>query len=177
MHNKKEYMKMWRKKNKEKIKLSRIKYKKENPWVVVYYSVVYRCRNIKQYIHRENRLTLEEVKTLWFRDKAYLLKKPSIDRINNDEGYYFENCRFIEMQENRRLGMIDFNKKRKNGFSVFNQYPRLYLNDAIFIKSMKGKLKGKELAKKFNVCERTIYSIWQGRTWKESSLKESKDGD
>ena len=34
------------------------------------------------------------------------MKKPSIDRKNNKEGYIYFNCRFIEHSENSRLGNI-----------------------------------------------------------------------
>ncbi len=41
-----------------------------------------------------------EIKELWFRDKAYEMKQPSIDRIDNDDNYIFNNCEFIEKDEN-----------------------------------------------------------------------------
>jgi hypothetical protein len=43
---------------------------------------------------------LEEVKELWFRDSAWLLKNPSINRKKNDENYTFDNCEFIELGKN-----------------------------------------------------------------------------
>lgn len=53
---------------------------------------------------REFTLTVAEFKDLWERDKAYLLKAPSIDRINPNKGYIQENCRFIERSLNISLG-------------------------------------------------------------------------
>lgn len=57
-------------------------------------------------------LTVEDVITLWYRDKAWRLTKPSIDRINNNGHYVFGNCRFIELSENSKKSTVDrkFNK-------------------------------------------------------------------
>src|SRR5215472_9946293 len=45
-------------------------------------------------------ITLDQIRQLWDRDKASTMKRPSLDRINNDEDYTFENCRFIEFSTN-----------------------------------------------------------------------------
>jgi len=69
-------------------------------------------------------MTPNDFKDLWFRDRAYLLKKPSIDRIEEKKGYIKSNCRFIEFLDNIKLGhlknretIIEFakNRKRING--------------------------------------------------------------
>lgn len=45
-------------------------------------------------------LTMEDAKRLFERDNARSLKKPSLDRIDPDGHYSFENCRFIEFLDN-----------------------------------------------------------------------------
>lgn len=70
-----------------------------------------RCNNPKNHAYKyyggrgiKCLITLEEVEFLWQRDNANLMNKPSIDRINNDGDYTFENCRFIELKENVKKG-------------------------------------------------------------------------
>lgn len=88
------------------------------PWYQAWYNAKQRCLNPKnpsyQYYGEKGIkffITINEVKQLWFRDKAYLMDKPSIDRIDNDESYIFENCRFIELSENVRKSHIERKKK------------------------------------------------------------------
>jgi hypothetical protein len=87
-------------------KSRQLRHKKE-PWKRVYYHIINRCKNLndKRYKNYGGRgikclITTEELKELWFRDVAYKMKNPSIDRIDNDGNYCLENCQFIEMVEN-----------------------------------------------------------------------------
>lgn len=79
----------------------------KNRWWGILSDIKRRCnnKNFKHYKYYGGRgiqalISSSEIKELWFRDKAYLMKRPSIDRINNDGNYIYENCRFIEQSEN-----------------------------------------------------------------------------
>lgn len=47
-------------------------------------------------------LTMEEARILFERDNGWALEKPSLDRKDPDGHYTFENCRFVELNDNRR---------------------------------------------------------------------------
>ena len=66
-----------------------------------------RCKNSLSYVRKGIKclITKEELEILWKRDNASLLKIPSVDRINNNKDYTFENCRFIEKIYNTRRAL------------------------------------------------------------------------
>jgi hypothetical protein len=92
---------------------------KDKPWSLTLKNIKKRCNTVTciKYPRYGGRgikclITAEELKTLWFRDKAYEMKKPSIDRIDNDGDYCFENCRYIELTDN----IIKRNKELKRKY-------------------------------------------------------------
>jgi hypothetical protein len=114
------YAKKYREKNKKKLqKKVQIKHQK-TPWKRIHSRIKQRCSNQK---HKDYKwygkkgikclITKEEIKEIWFRDKAFEMERPSIDRINNDGDYCIENCRLIELSENVsrafRKSVLQFN--------------------------------------------------------------------
>lgn len=100
---------LYRIKNKEKIARFKKQYYKKFPWKLVLLNIKSRCYNsnnkfYKNYGGRGIKclITDNELKELWFRDKAYLMKRPSIDRIDNDGDYTYKNCQFIEKSQNSK---------------------------------------------------------------------------
>jgi len=93
------------------------KRKAECPWVRTFYSIASRVNDAKlgklpRYAGIEKRIKTAELKELWFRDKAYDMKDPTIDRVDPTGHYTFENCRYIERAVNNARRRIP--KKYKN---------------------------------------------------------------
>lgn len=110
--NQKEYKANWYQKNKERLKPIQNKYNKLyrtqiKPWFRAFDKAKQRCNNPKDdsYKYYGGRgikflMMVKDFETLWFRDKAYLMNKPSIDRKNPDKNYIIDNCRYIEFEFN-----------------------------------------------------------------------------
>ena len=101
--------KIYRQNNKIKIAKRKKEHHKKYPLKRIFMQIKDRCNNTKRkdYKYYGGRgiqclITEKEIKKLWFRDKAYLMKRPSIDRRDNDGDYCLENCRFIEQSLNSK---------------------------------------------------------------------------
>jgi len=82
-------------------------HRKKQPWYVSWVSAKNRCNNrnnpgFKHYGGRRIQFDLPfwYMGVLYYRDKAPLMKTPTIDRIDNNKNYIYDNCRFIERSEN-----------------------------------------------------------------------------
>lgn len=148
--------------------INRYKYLKENKhWVLIYFAIKTRCnnQNSKQFKNYGGRgikclITADELKELWFRDKAHEMKKPSIDRIDNDGNYEYSNCRFIELGKN-----IAERNKRVDSIKIIQ-----YTLDGVPIKIW-DSARDVERTLKFNhasICYacRGIYKQSNGFIWK-----------
>jgi hypothetical protein len=94
----------------------------ENPWYSHYNNAKSRClcktnKNYSGYGERGIKflLTIEECKELWFRDRAYSMTIPSIDKIDNNGNYEYDNCRFIELSKNATKGNYERRWRTKHG--------------------------------------------------------------
>lgn len=103
----------WQLKNKDRVAATWKRYYLRNPIYFTWKNAMGRCyspafHNYSYYGGRgiQCLLTLDELRRLWFRDKADLMDRPSLDRIDSDGNYTFDNCRFIELIENVRKAAV-----------------------------------------------------------------------
>ena len=128
-------------------------HRKTYPWIYVYQDIKRRCenKNRKDYTRYGGKgikclITKIELKILWFRDEAYTMEKPSIDRKNSKKNYTFDNCQFIELSEN----------SRKDNIRPILQYN---LNGK-FIKEWESQTK---VSKILNICRQNISKVASGK--------------
>lgn len=147
--------------NKERLRNCAKEYRKkrwlENPWIKKHAGIISRCRNKNSYYYKngiKNFLHIRDVKELWFRDRAYLLKEPSMDRIDTHGHYTKENCQFIELYEN----------KIKDSRGEHHSQHKLTVAQVLEIR--KSKLSDIKLGKQFGVSRVTIYDVRKRNSWK-----------
>lgn len=141
------------------------KYLLEKPWMKHLSYSRNRCINTKDpahksYIERGIKacLTSREIETLWKRDKAYKLKNPSLDRINNNGNYEFKNCRFIEMYENQ------LNRVFKSGENhPMRKYTRKQIELILNLHSK--NFKRAEISRLTKVNLATVHAVIANRQW------------
>jgi hypothetical protein len=93
------------------------KYRETHPWFKTYMAIRCRMRHpTKCYIGIKNFLKPKDLKFLWFRDKAFLLSRPSIDRYDSKGDYTIENCHYIELSDNSKEAM--YRRHTKEGHNV-----------------------------------------------------------
>lgn len=108
----------WENKGLDVFKESRQIIRKNPKLQKLWFNMKSRCENPRDlkyrfYGGRGIKLKLEksDLVFLWKRDRAHKLKQASIDRIDSNGHYELNNCRFIEMDQNRKNRWLD--KKRK----------------------------------------------------------------
>lgn len=147
----------WRKKHKEEFEAHRKTWISRNPYFKHYRSAQGRCRGVGLYAKKGIKflMTAQEVKALWERDKAHLLKRPSIDRRDPEGHYEMSNCRFIELEENNR-------RARQWAKTILTREDILKIREH----GKRNKFTAALLAKKYKVSARSIRNIFERRSWK-----------
>lgn len=112
MSNNPEYNRRWYLANKKRLaadKAWRQKHDLDYRLRAVLRTIIQRCTDPRHATYRyyggkgiKNFLTLNDLKTLWVRDHANKMKKPSIDRRESHLDYTFENCFFNELLKNQQ---------------------------------------------------------------------------
>lgn len=144
--------------------LSRIKHEEKYPWLKHLNKAKKRCsyKKEKQYRSYWGRgikcfLTKGGIKFLWFRDRGCLMKRPSIDRINNNKNYVLENCQFLELEENSRKDNIG----EKSRSAKLKEWQVKNIRELYRVGIIQS-----QLAKMFKISESTISAITTRTTWK-----------
>ena len=128
-------------------------YKIRYPWIYTFGHIKQRCNNpkCKDYPRYGGRgikcyLTREDMEALWDRDKGHLIKKPTIDREDNDGNYTLSNCRFIETGLN----------SSKDKYIKIKQYDL----KGNYIKTWDSQ---KEISENLGICQTNISHVINGR--------------
>lgn len=148
-------------------------YQKLDPWAKTYMYIRKRCLNPKdtKYARYGGRgikalITVDELKKLWFRDKAYAMESPTIHRIDNDGNYELGNCMYIERDENARL--VPKKSHCKNGHPLVGDN----------IKKRIGRNgKGSYNMNECRTCAKKMQKEWKLRKKAQQALNQDSLGD
>ena len=92
-------------------------------------------------------------------DYSKTANEQTIDRIDNDKGYYPENCRFVSRKENNQ------NESKKKGIVCLSKEQQFEV-----IKLYQNGLSSRKLAEKYKVSKTTIMNIVRALTKEELEL-------
>ena len=115
------------------------RYYKTHPWAKTLCRILSRCNYKKSPYYKKgikNFLTTSDLKFLWIRDKAFFMKKPSINRKDDGKDYTLDNCEFIEFLENSKRGWTP-QSKSVSQYSLKGKHLRDFESMGIASKYMK----------------------------------------
>jgi len=118
-------------------------------------------------------ITVDEVIYLAIRDKAHQMKKPQIHRFDSTKDYTLQNCGFIEASEHSRITHLGAKRSKaarrrmslSGGTRFGEKHGMAKLTNEQVVSIKLSKMRGVDLAKRFNVHKCTISAIKKGRNW------------
>ncbi len=153
---------------KEKIKQKRRHLNKSEPWRHRLQDIRNRCnspknKRYKNYGERGIKclLNLSDLKFMWFRDKAYNMNYPTVDREDNDGNYELSNCRFIERSLNSKKDKCRIVLQINKNGEIIKQWYNIFT-----------------VSKELKIKHQNIYNVVNGKTktsggfkWKYKEIK------
>lgn len=147
-------------------RIYRQRYKAKYPWMRSFSAAKSRCTNPRdisypRYGGKGIRFLMvpDEFERLWIRDKAHMMKSPSIDRKDSKKDYTFDNCQFIEKYENSMK--VKYALGSKTGSSKLKEHQVLKIREL----AATGKYKNREIAKMFGVGDTCVGQIIKRTRW------------
>lgn len=127
------------------------------PWKLRVKAARQRCNDINSCNYKwyggrgiKCELSFEDAKFLWFRDKAYNMKRPSLDRFVSTKNYTIDNCQFIEHNDN----VIKRNKKQTISILMMSK-------SGVILKQFQSIM---DAAREINRCSSSIQDALKGRS-------------
>ncbi|MEW6557741.1 MAG: hypothetical protein AB1349_10355 [Elusimicrobiota bacterium] len=99
----KKYVKEYYRLNRETMYRKKQLYLKNNPWAKTLNGIITRVGKQYRKFGIKNYLIVQNLRFLWLRDRAYLMKKPVIHRIDNLGDYTLGNCKYVELKEHLKI--------------------------------------------------------------------------
>ena len=86
-------------------------YRETHPWAKTWESIESRVNGRngeehKKYYYNKgikNLLTFKDLRYIWFRDDANLMKRPSIHRKDSNKNYTISNCKYVEWSNHYKI--------------------------------------------------------------------------
>jgi len=128
-----------------------------HPFYACWYNMLQRCYNVRNANYRHYGLRGIKVTTSWLEFENFYQDMFSswsegleIDRINNDQGYSPENCRWATRSQNTRN----------------TRATKLCEEEVHYIRAMKGQKTNKELGAEFGISPSHVCRIQSREKWR-----------
>lgn len=149
---------------------------KTEPWIKTFKRINNRIQYSLRYKNIKSFITIKQLKYLWFRDKGWLLKEPSIDRKNLRGNYTVRNCQYIEKRINSGKDKIGLKYDKNRIEKIFswrkNKKSKKYKNH---IKKLRKICKGNKRALGYKHTKESLKKMSRIKLGKPASKLQIKN--